>query len=184
MRLSILIIFSSILFYECSLSGSFKGLYSYYESAKRANPNLFVEFDPDNILCEAKNSSVPRVYISNGVELRKCAFNINDAVFYIWSPRCKGEFCYSINTLQKKCDAKNIELFVIAEYYDIELMQTNYAIEKPVFAVDTKYYKTDLTSNYRARFVFDLTGGSNCTGRFIYLKNGLLIKSFNSIDLL
>jgi hypothetical protein len=117
------------------------------------------------------------------IELKKCIIQSQEAVLYIWSPRCKGKHCYSLDLLQAYCNKKKIDLFIVAEYYDLYLMNQKYNIDKPIFGIDTKFYKTDVTSQYLHKFVFDLTQQhQNYIGKFFRFQDGNFINSIESID--
>jgi len=166
---------------SCSVNGTLQGLYSYYNKTKSINPKLLVKPDSSILICELENPKTPKVFVISGDKLKKCISN-NNVLVYIWPPKCKSKVCYPLHILQKKCDEKNIDLFIVAEYYDNELMQQNYAIKRPVFGIDTKYYKTNLTSKYVAKFNLDLIGKKDITDRFIYFENGIYIKSDYSFE--
>jgi len=122
------------------------------------------------------------LYITNGIDLKNCLKNKDKAIISIWAPKCKGEFCYSLNALQTKCDLKNTTLFIVAEYYDSDLMQVNYQTKKPIFGIDVDYYNSNTTSRYLSSFIYDVTYQQNLRGRFLYFENGVFKKSFEAIE--
>lgn len=171
-----------ILLSSCSINGSFKGLYSYYEKTQKEKPNLIISNQNSNTLCNIKNDSIARIYTINGYNLKNCIANQVKTICYIWAPRCKGKFCYSLNAVQNKCKSLSSDLFIVSEYYDSEMMSIKYNLDKPIFGIDTKYYKSDLTSNYMSNFIKDLTAKDKVNGRFLLFKNGLYITSCLSLD--
>ena len=166
----------------CTINGSFQGLYSYYSRIRAKNPDLLIKPDASASICGINKPDSPRVYIINGINLKKCLKTNERAVIYIWSPKCKGKFCYPLNSLQNKCDLKGISLFIVAEFYDSELMQVSYQTKKPIFGIDVGYYNSNLTSRYRSKFIYDLTSEKDLAGRFIYFENGSFKKSFEDIE--
>ena len=86
---------------------------------------------------------------------------------FIWRPNCHGKYCLSPEIVQRVCDEKGIELFVVAEYFDNEKISISYDIKRPVFGIDVNYYKCNQTSKYLAKFKFDLTGKNTENGEFI-----------------
>lgn len=169
------------IFNSCAINGNLGGLYSNYDKTKAKNPNLIIK--PQTLaVCDLKYTDTPQVYMINGSTLRQCLKNFDAVILYRWSPRCKGEFCYSLNALQKECNNKNIELFIIAEYYDLELMTLTYNLKRPVLGIDTEYYKTNLTKKYWPKFLYDVTSHEQIEERFIYLQKGVVMKSFDSLD--
>src|SRR4051812_18466260 len=91
---------------SCRVNGNLEGLYSYYHKAKKANPGLFVI--SNHPICELKNNDTARIYIINGLQLKKCVESLHEIIIYIWAPRCRGNSCYPLNLLQNKCDNRNI----------------------------------------------------------------------------
>lgn len=166
----------------CTIQGSFQGLYSYYSRTKSKDPDLLIKPDAATSICEINKSDSPRVYVINGINLKNCVKNQDKALIYIWAPKCKGKFCYSLNSLQSKCNLKDISLFIVAEYYDSELMQRNYQTQKPIFGIAVDYYNSNRTSRYLSKFIYDLTNEKDLIGRFIYFENGLFKKSFEAIE--
>ena len=166
----------------CSIKGSFQGLYSYYSKTKSENPQLLIVPDSSSSLCEINKPDTPKIVVTNGNRLKECIKTNKKAVVYLWAPKCKGKFCYSLNFLQQKCDTKGITLYVVAEYYDTQLMQISYKINKPISGIDVEYYNSDRTSKYLSKFIYDLTLRSNIPGRLIYFEDGVFKRSFESIE--
>ena len=86
--------------------------------------------------------------------------------------------------MQSTCDLKNIELYIVAEYYDSEKMKIKYNIKRPIIGIDTEYYKTSLTSKYVNRFLNDIDSNikwNDFSNRCLYFENGKFIKSYESI---
>ncbi|MBK8487000.1 MAG: hypothetical protein WAU21_04160 [Chitinophagales bacterium] len=177
------LITSCFLFSACQINGTSQGLIGYYNKTKDLSPDLLVEDYPEENLCNVKNDSVPQIYIVNGIALKKCISQSSEALLYIWSPHCKGKYCYSFDLLQEYCTNKKLELFIVAEYYDYDLMNKNYIIDKPIFGIDTKHYHTQFTSQYRSKFIFDLTQQNQYfQGNFFYFQEGIFIKSVENLD--
>lgn len=178
----IIYLYLAILLSSCSIHGSFQGLYSYYDQVNTNIPHILMHTDaPD--LCALYNSTEPRVYIINGLQLKRCVKEQKNAIVYIWKPNCHAGFCYSLNALQKKCDSLHTELFIVAEYYDEQMMKIPYSIKRPIFAIDTRYYKSDKTSKYRSRFFADMESpAGKGKGHIMYFQNGVYIKSVHNID--
>ena len=180
--LSRLCLISIIVMNSCAIHGNFEGLYSYYDRVKSKNPSLLIKPNINSSICKLKNVDTPHIYVINGASFKECADKYDSAVVYIWSPKCKSKFCYPLTLLQKECNNKKVELFIVAEYYDNEFMELDYHLNRPIFGIDTEYYNTNLTSKYRSKFLYDITSKNDIAGRFIYFKKGSFIKSFNSIE--
>src|SRR4030095_7181358 len=144
----------------CSIKGSFQGLFSYYSKTRSEDPQLLIVPDASTSLCEINNPDTPRILVINGSMLKECIKTNSKAVVYLWAPKCKGKFCYSLNFLQQKCDRKGVTLYIVAEYYDTQLMQINYQLNKPISGIDVAYYNSNKTSKYLSKFIYDLTSRS------------------------
>lgn len=171
-----------IIISSCAIKGSLKGLYSYYDKTKSENPNLFLKDVNPNSLCYYSNENVnSKVFVTNGLKLKKCISQNSNTLIYIWSPQCKAPSCLPLDVVQNFCDTRNIDLFIVAQYYDSEQMTVSYTIKRPIFGIDTEYYKTNLTKKYLSLFLKDLN--ANATDeRYLYFKNGVFLKSFNSLN--
>lgn len=180
-----LILLSTILFLFCScaIKGDFKGLYSYYEKTQTEMPHLFKKVSESETICNLKNENESKVYIVNGQKIRQCLKSYENAIVYIWRPRCTSEICYPLSIIQKKCNERGIPLFIIAEYYDGELMNESYMIEKPIFGIDVNYYKTGLTAKYKKLFLKDLIGNEETVnGHFLKFNYGNFESGFDKLN--
>lgn len=157
---------------------SFRGLYSYYEREKKQNPDLFVK--DNNGRCDIKNDH--RVHLINGNTLKECLKNKEQAVVYIWTINCHSKVCIPLDNLQKLCDEKKVDLYVVAEYYDAAKMKLDYNIERPIFGIDTEHYHSNLTSKYLKSFLKDLTQKENTTGRYLYFNKDSLVQDYDSFE--
>lgn len=171
-----------LLFTSCSIKGNFAGLYSYYNKMHEQNPKLYASATAVNSICEIKKNAIPTIYVVNGKEIKECITTKKKSVVYIWGPKCKSKICIPLELIQQKCTLKKIDMYVVAEYYDNNLMDFNYNINNPIFGIDTKYYKSDLTSNYLSKFIFDLTSTKVTENKYLYFEDGKFIDSYNFID--
>ena len=167
---------------SCKINGGLQGLYSYYSKTKSKNSQLLIKPGPSTPICNINKSDTSKVYIINGLNLKDCIKTTNKAVVYLWAPKFKSKFCYPLNSLQQKCDMKNITLFIVAEYYDNELMQINYTTSRPIFGIDVEYYQSNRTSRYLSKFIYDLTAKSEMVGRLIFFEDGVFKVSFEQIE--
>lgn len=181
-----------LFFYFCisscgliTINGSFEGLYSYYKSTKTKCPNLFIHYNDSVVNYNLSNNNDSQIVLINGIELNKCLNNFNNSVVYIWAPNCRSKFCPSLEILQKKCNNKQIKLFIVAETFAVNMLKQKHYSVKTLFGINTKYYKTNLTSKYRKKFIKDLkkTNKKEDTyNRLFYFKNGQFIKSVHEIE--
>lgn len=169
------------LYTSCKINGSFQSLYGYQEETMKKCPDLILKLDSS--LCSLQNTT-DNVYSINGLELKDCLKTIPKALIYIWQPHCHSETCISPIYLQKLCDAQNIELFVVAEYYDCEKMQLNNILDKPLFGIDQDYYNTNLTSKYLTKVWNDLSNSENEVNRkmFVLFEYGIPTQSKSHVE--
>lgn len=175
-----------VIFHSCKINGSFQGLVSHYNKTKKENPNLIVNNSKFNsTICELEKSTTPKIFLIKGQDLKKCLNSFEKSLIYIWGPNCKSDICYDLDLIQQECNKLNIELFVVAEYFDSVAMSTEYKVDRPIFGIDTKHYKTNLTSKYVKRFIYDITDNViNADQRYIYFENGALKKFYRNMNLL
>lgn len=174
-----------LLLTSCSYNGTFQGLYSYYNKTKNENPGLFIKVNDTMSICNLRSDIHPKIYITNANKIKNCLKQSKSAIVYIWKPKCSSKFCTPLEIVEEKCKLYNIDLFIVAEYYDLEMMSKNYKITRPILGIDTEYYKSNLTEKYLTNFVNDLTlKKHNNIGNFIHFKNGIYINNFESFDLL
>lgn len=168
---------------SCSIEGSFRGLYSYYKVTEKNHPS-FIQ-SPGSEMCSIKSSEPIVVYTINGHELKNCLQSESYAVVYFWSPSCPAEVCIPPNYFQEYCNTHNFEGYIVALYYDYEKMAINYNLDKPIFGINTKYYKTNLTKKYNRKFREDLLSSENLNDdypRFLLFKSDSLIASSKKIE--
>ncbi|MCJ7934711.1 MAG: hypothetical protein MUW56_14060 [Chryseobacterium sp.] len=155
---------------SCKINGNFKGLYSYYETTKKENPGLFIK--NDNKICSLKYSK--NIFIINGKSLKDCLQEDDKSLVYIWGPKCSSKVCIPLSSVQEYCTRKNIRLYIVAEYFDSEMMNKEYAIERPILGIDTEYYKTNLTKKYLTAFINDIAQTNYSEKRYLYFEKGEL----------
>lgn len=188
MKKNLSILFFYLFINSCGLitiNGSFQGLYSYYKSTKSKCPNLFVKYNDSIINYNLRNKDNLRIILITGIELNKCLSKHNNSVVYIWSPNCRSKFCPSLDILQKKCNDTQLELFIVSETFDVNMIQQKHKTIKMLFGINTEYYKTNLTSRYKPKFLKELEKANkkdNTFNRLFYFKNGEFIKSVFTIE--
>ncbi len=176
-----------ILLLSCScitIKGELKGLYSYFNKTDKLYPGLLVRSSVALPVCDNLKNATPKIIIVNGNQLRKCLTQSTHAVLYVWQPLCSSELCYAINVVQRECTKKNIDLYIVSEYYDGPSMQQDYKIDRPIFGVDVDYYQSSLCDVYIPKFMRDITGTAARNNKFIEFKNGLLQRTFDRIEAL
>ena len=152
-----------------------KGFISRYSDTQKNYPGLLVKTDPSSSVCDLRYAEHSPVYLVNGLQIQQCLKNYDDAIVYIWDAHCTSKRCYSPGLLQRFCNTKNVELFVVAEYFDGEELTQFYEIEHPLYGIDTEYYKTNFIEKYVGKFEADLAVGEDRPGRMLYFKKGKYI---------
>lgn len=175
-RLKLPLFFIPFLLVGCSIQGSFGGLVGYYHKTQKANSNLLSRLDTCERICELVFKNPLKVYVITGTDLRKCLAGLENAVVYIWNPNCTAKVCYSIELIQQKCKRANIDVFFISNYYDVQKMNLAYALERPIFGIDTQYYRSNLTKKYLSKFLSDLSGQKDVvSSKYYHFKYGNLV---------
>lgn len=180
--MKIYIVLLILLFNSCAIKGNFAGLYSYYHKMQAQKPNFYVAYNSGTSVCDLPRPHQPQVYLTRGLDLKKCLNTSSKTVVYIWGPKCKSKICIPLELLQQKCRAQNIDLYVVAEYYDNEQMDYNYPLTHPILGIDTEYYQSDRTAKYLSAFVYDLTGAPPTENKYLYFENGQFKGSYGFID--
>ena len=171
-----------ISFSNCSINGTMQGLYSYYSKTLQISPYLIKK--PISSICNISQKDTSVIYTTNGIEIKSCIEKINKSLLYLWKPKCTSDICLSLERVQDYCNENNIELFIVAEYYDYETMKIVHAIKRPIFGIDCEYYKTNLTKKYVSGFMNDLFGEKyNFDGNnYFFFKNGCLNNMSDNIQ--
>ena len=178
----ILLTCSLLILSSCNIRGNFGGLFSYYKKTNKTAPNLIYKTNEIIDFCDINKDTNAKVMMINDVQLQQCLLSKEKSLIYIWSPNCSGNYCYSLNAIQERCNLKNIELFIVAEYYDYAKMIEPYNLAHPILGIDTKYYKTNLTNKYMSQFYSGLISQETVTGKFLRFENGEFREAFNLID--
>jgi len=166
-----------LLFSSCSIDGTLQGLTSYYN--KTAKRDLAISTPQE--LCP-NSYETNDVLLYNGTDLLKCLSTKKSALVFIWAPNCKGRYCYRLQRLQALSDESNLELYVVAEYFDYEKMKLDYGLKNKLIGVDVNFYRTNFTKKYMSQFLSDLTQDKYEYGKFIQFEMGEFSRTFNSID--
>lgn len=176
MRVSILIVSFSLLLCSC-FYGSMKGFSSGYDSFKQTNSVVFIDKSFD----EHYQFDNRNIYALNAITLKNELKKSNKALVYFWSANCHSNVCISPINLQSVCSDRNVELFLIVEYYDEKINEFSNTLKKPVFSINHFFYKTNYVDSYRKKFTTELTGISDNSNdiynRYFYFENGNFIKS-------
>lgn len=165
----------------CTINGSFQGLRSYYPKSLKEKPDLFVHSEGSSAFCEDPPLYRHKVAVINASELRSCIKEPLN-IIYLWQPNCSGSACISLNASQHIADSVGADLFVVAQYYDVDMMDLNHAIRHPILGIDTEYYGSDWTDKYLNAFLEDLLKKKTEIGMFILFENGEFTGRFRRME--
>lgn len=167
--------------FNCQIRGSLKGLTSNRMELNKYNINII---GSNHHQCESSITLKNKIVIVDGIELKKCISDLSNVLVYIWRPNCKSSSCIELELLQSFCDKYTIELFIVAEYYDYNKMNKAYIIKRPIFGIDTYYYKTDFTKKYLTGFLRDLIHRDFTykESQFYYFENAYFIKEMSQLE--
>ncbi|MCF6132347.1 hypothetical protein [Flavobacterium wongokense] len=183
MKNNYIILCFAFLLTSCSIKGRFYGLYGYYKKAQSENPDLYKKVDETSKITNFNNEIFKdKVIVTNGKMVRKNLGYNEYSVVYIWSPKCHSSICIPPDLVQSKCNLKNLELYVVSEYYSNEEMSEKYNLANNIIGVDTEYYKSSLTKKYLSRFLFDLTGKKEIDRQYLFFKKGIYQASYTTLE--
>ena len=179
----LLLILLFVFFFLFSIKGNFKGLYSYFNETQKEMPNLFIKLDSSDTLLFNTSIEKNKIYIINGIHLKKCLTKKNKSIVYFWDLNCKSKICYPLELIQAHCKKNNLSLFVVAEYYDAKIMSNEFEIDNNILAVNTKYYKSSLVNKYLTRFLIDIDSKLKYKNlnRYLYFEGDEFINDYRSI---
>ena len=179
----LLVLLLLIFIASCTIKGDFKGLYSYFRNTQNKRPDLFITLDSSHTLNLNSAKEKNKIYIINGLQLKKCLRSNNRSIVYFWDLNCKSKICYPLELIQAHCKKNNLSLFVVATYYDAEIMSFNYELDKNILAVDTKYYKSSLVNKYLTKFLKDIDSKLiyDDLNRYLYFERDTFVNDYRSI---
>ena len=167
---------------SCKINGNLKGLLSNYNNSNSEKPEIFYHSKQNEDISNIKLVSPAKIIIINGKQIKKQIENYQKTLIYIWRPNCRGILCIPPELIQKNCDLKKIELFIVSEYYDNKQMEINYNLKNPIYGIDVDYYNSNITTNYIAKFKFDLSIYAKTNNRYLYFEKGNYIKSYENFN--
>ena len=182
MKFYIYIIFITIT--SCGFNASFQGLYSYYNKTKEEIPELLIQQKNIDSICSKTSKKVKSIYIVNGNTLKRCLQREEKSIVYVWGPNCKSKICYPLELIQSFCEKEGYSLYILAEYYDVKQMKLNHELDRNILAVDTEFYRTNLTVKYLNRFFKDVDQNLNyddTMNRYLLFERDVFKSDLNSV---
>lgn len=170
------------LFFAACISISVKGYYSDYDKLTDAEKEKVVFLDPDSVLSVLQNNG--KVYAVTGKQLKEELVQQDSALVYFWSPHCSSESCVLVEVCQEYADKQNYKLYVVADYYDMEVMDAQNKSHFPMLIPNHKYYETDVRLKYGGMFREGLGFAKEQKGsyfRYLLFAKGKYVKSYSDI---
>ena len=153
------------------------GLRQHYSFLSKEERGLVVWTNLEDSLKNIKNDE--RIYAITGGQMHEMIKDCERAMIYCWSPHCTSEHCVSLDYLQRNCNEKSVELFVIVDYFDDAFCQISSLTDHPLFIINSKYYGSEYCKRLERLFFVDLLGENeyknqeeNFWYRYIYFENG------------
>lgn len=138
----------------------------------------------DKSICDLENDSL--VYAVSGEQLKNCITQYDKVLVYYWDPHCSADACHPLSAMQYFCDEKDIEFFVIVEYYWDCFSQIGSLKSHPLLVANERHYGTDKCRKLDELFFTDLIGKENYERnkeiswyRYAYFEHGDFVKFVN-----
>lgn len=178
----LLAVCSTVLFMSssCLISIHGRGPGNDYKFITEAERKQIIFVEREEGICDLPHDS-SKIFAVTGTQLKECLKNNDTSVVYMWSPNCPGESCILISACQKYCDENNYKLYVVADYYDMKVMNAQNVAVEPILIPNHFYYEKDFFNRIKKLFRADLLGrepSKEETGwcRFMLFKGDQLIE--------
>lgn len=157
-------------------------IYGDYVESQRLTPQAFIEYDGSQ--CPDGNLDSHQLYLMTGEQLRDCMKEDSVSILYLWSFGCSSPDCVSPELVQSFSDRYNAELYVLSLRYKVAYLSSNISIELPLFAINTRYYATEIESRYQKLFFRDLLARKTDRPQGLYyvFRHGQFDQAFHSLD--
>ncbi len=171
--------FFPLLLSSCIITNT-PGFYTGYNRLSDNDKNKIIFVDKDSSICTFVN--INKIYAITGKQLRSCLMKNDTSIVYFWGPNCSSKSCISITACQSYCTSKNYNLYVVADYYDIQKMQNQNVSNYPMLIANQQYYNKKYLNSLNKRFKNDLLNSVNLNkedqyNRFLFFKGDKLLKS-------
>jgi len=160
------------------------GFYNGYKKLTPTEKEKVVFLDDNSSIQNLTNEG--QIVAINGKQLLTYAKELDSLLIYRWGPHCSAETCILISSCQEYCNSKNYELVVVAEYYDMEIMEGQNTADLPIFIPNHKYYGKYYANSLNKKFMGDLLTDKNqvhdsVSGRYILLSRGEMVKQMKNL---
>jgi len=132
------------------------GFYSGYKELPKTTQDSIIFTNTSLDISKIKNDG--KIYSITGHQLIESLKKTDSVMVYFWSIYCSSKSCVPLNIIEQYCKNKNLDLFVITEYYhDFSQIRLQYrSLEKPLFSINEQFYKTQYCNKYIKLFRNDL----------------------------
>ncbi len=141
---------------SCKVITETPGFYVGYERLSEKEIEQVVFVNPQETITDRENDQ--KIYAINGKQLREFISKSDTSVVYIWAPKCHSSVCISLLSCQKYCSDNNYDLVVVAEYYDMEMMELQNHSKSPIFIANHQYYNKRYCPKLTKLFLKELLG--------------------------
>jgi hypothetical protein len=155
------------------------GFYHGYDQLTEEEKNTVVFTQADSSICMLNQNG--KVYAVTGRQLSECLKKNNKSIIYRWGPNCSSKECILISACQDFCNSGNYNLYVVADYYDLDKMEVQNVSDFPILVANHKYYGKNYANKLNKYFIKDLLMGATIDKgdkykRFMFFEGDKLIK--------
>jgi hypothetical protein len=178
------IIGAALLLQGCVIANT-PGFYSGYKKLP-ATEQEKIRFIPANQ--PIPEASGRMLYAVNAQSLLNAIQQSDSTLVYTWAPHCHNSSCASLQSVQDICRQKGYQFYAVAEYFaDMEQINLQPTLDKPLLAINYQVYKTDYCPKYTNLFKADLRQGQQLpdslqNARFYLFKGRHFIKAINTLQ--
>ncbi len=118
------------------------------------------------------------IYLINGTQLKEEITKYPKSIVYIFVSGCTSKSCKPLNVYENYAEKYGYKLFLVMDGFPDLDKTTDQEIKAPLFAIDSKYYKSTLRIKYVKYFTNELLGrplktkDSEYLGSIYFFKNG------------
>ncbi len=134
-----------------------KGFNNDYKRLSDEEKKSVVFVEESKKICDLPQDSAT-IFAVNGKQLRECLKENDTSVVYMWGPNCKAEHCILIAACQEYCDTRGYKLYIVADYYEMEVMNAQNVADEPILIANHYYYDRLYANALMRLFRADLLG--------------------------
>jgi hypothetical protein len=154
------------------------GFYNGYKKLSEQAKKSVVLLDKEATINTLKKDTT--VYAINGKQLKDCLSSNDTSLVYLWGPHCGSSSCILISSCQDYCTKRGYTLYVVADYYDMEMMSVQNKANTPLLIANHMYYNKYYANKLNGAFQKDLLNGYSLKGeqeynRFLFFQKDSLI---------